>query len=250
MNQFRCFGLAALAAIALVTPALAGDPAQNGYRLRVKETKGATYSYRVSFCTNLDMSGVDIPAEVDVPGLKGEQSLVVTGRFDFAVQKVEKGKVTLKRTLRLTGLKGTGVLENAAKSMDEDKVKSDTIVLDELGRRVGGTAKPFNSPFDYGEIPFPVAPVYPGQKWTLPPVPGSNQQTPTTLLCFGTELVNGKETLRFELSGIDLAGLTCKGPFVIYVDPANGRTERMEGIIYGEQMGATIRVRVSMDLVH
>lgn len=82
------------------------------------------------------------------------------------------------------------------------------------------------------EIPvptFPAGPVRPGSAWTANVVFEGRVQTVVQKL-ESYEERSGVNCMRIEVTGLTFSGLPLSAPMVVWVDPSNGRTIRMEGI--------------------
>jgi hypothetical protein len=82
------------------------------------------------------------------------------------------------------------------------------------------------------EVPvptFPAGPVRPGSAWTANVIFEGRLQTVVQRM-ESYEERSGINCMRIEVTGLTFSGLPLSAPMVVWVDPTNGRTIRMEGI--------------------
>jgi hypothetical protein len=250
----KATALAFVLALGALAPALTEQP--KSYLLRLHEKVGAKYEYNFYFDMNADMSGMK-KEDLEQAGpmgdmLKGEQTLKMVGKMKVEVVKVEKGKTTLKQTLKLSEVDGKGIFQMGAPMIAQQMEKTETIVLDERGRpekskKPAATGNMMQG-MSLGTLGYPEKPISRGATWTVEGEGSS--QTGATATFFDTEQFGAIQALRIEVTMPSSAGLKASGPVVMLVDPATGRMLLTEMIAKVDQAGMKMRMHIKVQIAH
>jgi len=237
-----------------------GDPNAKAYTLRIKETKGAKYSYDMSMEMKMKLTvspealkqmeakaGGDPKALASIKKMADPQSMSMKGKVDVAVVDVVGTTTKLENKVNMVDFQGTGQMggAQAKEAMKKQVNQTVTTEVDEFGTPQG--AKVGASQFDFTAAAFPKEPIKKGSTWKTAVKQGA-QTISLNAKLVDVEKVKGHDALRIEYSGLSVPGMNLSGPITVWIDPTNGRVLRSlaDLTMAGDQMGMKLNGSIKM----